>query len=442
MKMKMSLTRTGRKPIATFLATALLVASWVGDPASARAAEATQDNWRFCDKCNVLFFNGAGNKGRCPGGGGHNAQGLDFVLPYGNLPEVPNAQINWRFCDKCFAMFWDGIPNKGRCPAGGGHHAQGFLFRLPHDIKVEANNQGDWRYCTKCEAMFFDGAPRKGVCPAGGGHVAQGFKFVLSHRGDLIQSRAEVPPPPRPLSPGFKFGRVANQTWLGGVTVINNIRPPKAGVSVNLMPIMKAKWEEGRAKLTNDALAFLNEHDVGRGWRTSKNRLNLAQSGPLYIGNDGTGFTLRFSLPGNSLATWLRTPTGASEDVDPGFQVSFDLDLTIDLDVRGNRIVAGPARLQANVQRPVGTNLTGKGALAAADLLKNFLGGPDFIGRMLAMVNGREFAFDSGINPELAKLNPVLDQAAGVGEIVPGYDAGSKSATLTLVPASKEPVVR
>lgn len=51
-----------------------------------RASAATQDNWRYCDKCHAKFFDGYADKGRCPSGGGHHAQGYNFVLRYhGNL---------------------------------------------------------------------------------------------------------------------------------------------------------------------------------------------------------------------------------------------------------------------------------------------------------------------------------------------------------------------
>ena len=42
------------------------------------------------------------------------------------------TQVAWRFCQKCEAMFFDGYPNKGICAAGGGHEAEGFDFVLPH----------------------------------------------------------------------------------------------------------------------------------------------------------------------------------------------------------------------------------------------------------------------------------------------------------------------
>ena len=142
---------------------------------------AQQDQWRFCNKCNSMFFDGFPTKGHCPAdGGGHQAQGFMFTLPH-DVPETPNTQGAWRFCNKCTEMFFDGFPAKGHCPAGGGHQAQGFTFVLPHDVPGSAVAQTSWRFCGKCQAMFFDGFPNKGHCPAGGGHEARGFTFALPH---------------------------------------------------------------------------------------------------------------------------------------------------------------------------------------------------------------------------------------------------------------------
>jgi hypothetical protein len=139
-----------------------------------------QSQWRFCDKCETLFFNGFGAKGSCPAGGGHNAQGYNFGLPHGNqLGETEKAQVNWRYCSKCFSMYWDGSADMGRCSAGGGHTAQGYKFRLPHDMPGDAHNQINWRYCQKCHVMFYDGFSGKGRCAAGGAHSAYGYNFVL-----------------------------------------------------------------------------------------------------------------------------------------------------------------------------------------------------------------------------------------------------------------------
>lgn len=149
-----------------------------------RAIAAVQNQWRYCRKCHVMFYDGYSNKGRCAAGGGHLAQGYNFMLTHG-VAETPKAQSAWRYCEKCHAMFFDGYPQKGACAAGGGHRAQGFVFVLPHDVPPRGVVQKDWRYCEKCHAMFFDGYPNKGRCPAMGGHTAEGYNFVLRYLGNL-----------------------------------------------------------------------------------------------------------------------------------------------------------------------------------------------------------------------------------------------------------------
>src|ERR1051325_1543428 len=107
----------------------------------------TQTDWRRCQKCQVLFYDGYPNKGLCEAGGGHQsaflipipiAHPLDFIPSY-DVPETATAQAAWRYCTKCHAMFFDGYPEKGACPAGNGHAAQGYVFVLPHDVPESAN---------------------------------------------------------------------------------------------------------------------------------------------------------------------------------------------------------------------------------------------------------------------------------------------------------------
>jgi len=133
-----------------------------------------------------MFYNGFPDKGRCPAGRRHAVDSRkdvnNYVLKY-NVPETPKAQAAWRFCNKCNALFFDGYPQKGSCPAGGGHAAQGYMFVLPHDIGAGGPFQGFWRYCQKCHVMFFDESKTdKGRCAAGGGHSAAGFFFVLEKK--------------------------------------------------------------------------------------------------------------------------------------------------------------------------------------------------------------------------------------------------------------------
>jgi hypothetical protein len=148
--------------------------------------QSVQADWRFCQKCQSMFFDGYPAKGVCPAGGDHSAAGYNFVLPH----DVSGlGQADWRFCQKCQSLFFDGYPTKGVCPAGGAHNAAGYNFVLAHDDtgwarlrKARQPAQTDWRFCQKCQSMFFDGYPAKGVCPAGGGHSAARYNFVLAHK--------------------------------------------------------------------------------------------------------------------------------------------------------------------------------------------------------------------------------------------------------------------
>src|SRR5215813_6824675 len=165
------------------LVAAAPAAGVLGFISEAAAQTGDQTDWRFCNKCMSMFWNGNPNKGRCPAGGGHVAQGFIFNLHYDSnkAPTPQKIQYDWRFCNKCMSMFWDGNPNKGRCPAGGGHNAQGFNFGLNFE-PIPGQHQRDWRFCDKCMSLFWDGNPNKGRCPAGGGHHAQGFNFHLPFR--------------------------------------------------------------------------------------------------------------------------------------------------------------------------------------------------------------------------------------------------------------------
>jgi hypothetical protein len=140
----------------------------------------TQDRWRFCRKCQAMFFNGYDDKGACAAGGSHEPAGFEFALPH-SCPETPKAQKDWRFCRKCQAMFFNGYPNKGTCPAGGTHKAAGYNFVLPHDVSPTSTTQEEWRFCGKCQVMFFNGYDNAGACAAGGTHEGAGYNFVLPH---------------------------------------------------------------------------------------------------------------------------------------------------------------------------------------------------------------------------------------------------------------------
>ena len=83
---------------------------------------AGQVKWRCCRKCEGLFFFGSVNFGRCPAGAVHDPFGsADYVLEQ-NAQFVPlRKQAGWRWCRKCQGLFFGENLTNGRCPAGGAH---------------------------------------------------------------------------------------------------------------------------------------------------------------------------------------------------------------------------------------------------------------------------------------------------------------------------------
>ncbi len=83
----------------------------------------TQDGWRWCRKCQGLFF--SGNPGSvCPAGSAHDDSASGhYALQLGD--SVPGTQGHWRWCRKCQGLFNAGNSSQGVCPKGGGHDDSG-----------------------------------------------------------------------------------------------------------------------------------------------------------------------------------------------------------------------------------------------------------------------------------------------------------------------------
>jgi hypothetical protein len=88
-----------------------------------------QRNWRWCSKCQGLWYSAASANpnGVCAAGGGHSKGGSgDYALygdPDGNFSTTVMAQRNWRWCSKCQGLWYSAATANptGRCPAGNGH---------------------------------------------------------------------------------------------------------------------------------------------------------------------------------------------------------------------------------------------------------------------------------------------------------------------------------
>lgn len=132
-----------------------------------------QGNWRWCHKCEGLWFNGHATKGVCPAGGVHELTGSGNYALIDTFPGGAR-QTNWRWCSKCEGLWFAGNVGKGPCPAGGDHTQAGSGdYAIVHNTP-SVPEQNDWRWCTKCQGMWFNGHVTKGVCKAGGAHSSAG----------------------------------------------------------------------------------------------------------------------------------------------------------------------------------------------------------------------------------------------------------------------------
>ncbi|MBD2113564.1 MULTISPECIES: hypothetical protein [Cyanophyceae] len=156
------------------------VATATSKPTSPQGTTQLQKDWRWCRKCEALFYSGGkALAGKCPGGGQHEHQGSgNYTLSQ----DASVGQKDWRWCHKCEALFYSGgKASAGKCPGGGQHEHQGSgNYALSQNPSV---GQKDWRWCHKCEALFYSGGKASaGKCPGGGLHEHQGSgNYVLSH---------------------------------------------------------------------------------------------------------------------------------------------------------------------------------------------------------------------------------------------------------------------
>jgi endonuclease/exonuclease/phosphatase family metal-dependent hydrolase len=146
----------------------------------------TQAGWRYCNKCQGLFFapnEAAVGLSRCSAGGTHaslaQSQSFNYSLGHG-LPDGLGRQNGWRYCNKCQGFFFasaEADVGRSRCPAGGSHaslaQSRSFNYGLLFNQRDIRQRQKGWRYCNRCQSLFFapdDSDVPASRCPAGGSH--------------------------------------------------------------------------------------------------------------------------------------------------------------------------------------------------------------------------------------------------------------------------------
>lgn len=131
--------------------------------------------WQCCRKCQALTNVGGSSLGRCPKGGVHDHTGSSYYTPLhlsqlnGGKPYL--GQPSWKWCNKCQCMFYTGGSSMGVCQAGGAHDATGSNdYTLVYDPSY-TSGQSNWRRCHKCQELTFAGGSSSGKCPDGGDHA-------------------------------------------------------------------------------------------------------------------------------------------------------------------------------------------------------------------------------------------------------------------------------
>jgi hypothetical protein len=145
----------------------------------------SQAGWRWCAKCQGLFFEPTQGSD-CPATGSHTASGGSYFLTV-NAPVT--GQDNWRFCNKCRGLFFGGLPaagtRGGKCPQDGGKHSSSTSgnYQLDLDSGVEAADvyQPGWRYCAKCHVLYFSLSSSPSSCAGTGQHVNGGNPYFMQH---------------------------------------------------------------------------------------------------------------------------------------------------------------------------------------------------------------------------------------------------------------------
>jgi hypothetical protein len=158
-----------------------------------------QDQWAWCGKCGVLYYNNGASQCPAPqapmgiGGAGHLGLTSSNYVLHCDSPSPPAAtQTEWRWCKNCGALHYGG-GGASVCPNGKGPHASdgssNYLLietSMPDPNRIGLAVQDDWKWCSKCGVLHF--GAEVSVCPAdGGAHAIDGgIDYQLASIGTAL----------------------------------------------------------------------------------------------------------------------------------------------------------------------------------------------------------------------------------------------------------------
>ena len=149
----------------------------VQDIAETARSEGSQAGWRWCSRCQGLFYGPLVAGSSCPSGGPHADPSVsgssNYVLRLG-VPEQAGMQSGWRWCNNCQSLFFGPMHAQSACPAGGAHASPDVSgsanYSLGSDTTPRVGHQDQWRWCPKCKSLYFGPGRDASTCPSGGKH--------------------------------------------------------------------------------------------------------------------------------------------------------------------------------------------------------------------------------------------------------------------------------
>ena len=151
-----------------------------------QASRDGQDGWRWCRKCQTLFFGDQGTS-CCPSGGPHDRTGSDDYVLF-----QFRGEDAWNWCRNCRVLF-NCLSSGQACPMGGQHNGTSSANYIIPSSKDEPSAQPDWRQCTNCQGLYY-GGHTSSICPAGGQarpHSNNGKNYAILQAS---QTSASHPP--------------------------------------------------------------------------------------------------------------------------------------------------------------------------------------------------------------------------------------------------------
>lgn len=132
----------------------------------------SQSPWKWCDKCQGLFYWPFEGSSWCPRGGQHDgSESTSYTLVYGS-PNLPHVQQNWAWCHNCQGLFYGPMQSSSWCPAEAGTRHDGsesYSYDLDNDPAYYTGDQPGWRWCDKCQGLFYGPFQTASCCPKDGG---------------------------------------------------------------------------------------------------------------------------------------------------------------------------------------------------------------------------------------------------------------------------------